>query len=327
MPQADLKELLAGTTIYASDHDTGIIYGEDSAIVRVTGEMAMIQNIDIFTPIVDDPFVQGQIAACNVTNDVFACGATEITHLLAFLAAPVDLPRWALAEMMNGMQAFVKSLGPGAGIAGGHTVINPWVLVGGVATGLARVADIITHDGVRPGDVLVLTKPLGIQPAMGLSRLLKRPEFVDEVRAFMTDDEMHEIVQRAIALMVTSNKPVAEVVRALGKERVHAMTDVTGFGLLGHAENLASASKVDIEITSLPHLRHGMELADLFGYELKGGRSAETAGGMLVAVAPAAVATFRTMLDERGVFNAIVGSAREGPGVAWLASNVEYLAV
>jgi selenide,water dikinase len=322
--------MLAMTGIYQpGGHDHGG-YGDDASISRIDDRRFLVQNIDVFTPIVDDPETQGRIAACNVTNDLFACGVLDLSSYLAFLATPPDVPRWALARILNGMQAFLKDLG--VVITKGQTIQNPWLLVGGSASGIVEKENLISHAGIKPGDVLVLTKPLGVQSVMAMARVIKNPDMVEDVVSVMPKDEIQQTINNAIAIMTASNKPVVEAIRSLcdrtGRAfKVHAMTDVTGFGLVGHAGNLAKASGIDIEITRVPALKHAIALSTLFGYPMKEGKAAETAGGMLVAIAAADEKRFLAGLADRGITGHVVGRAIKGKGTATLSDQTEYVGV
>jgi selenide,water dikinase len=132
--------------------------------------------------------------------------------------------------------------------------------------------------------------------------------------------------------MTASNRPVVEAIRALavkgkGTYKPHAMTDVTGFGLVGHAGNIARASGVDIEITRVPTIKHSIALSTLFGYPMKEGKAAETAGGMLVAIAKTDEKRFLDALHDKGVTGHVVGRAKAGSGAATLSDRAEYVDV
>jgi selenide,water dikinase len=322
--------VLGKTSIYSSSGKNEAGYGDDASVTAINDRQYLVQNIDVFTPIVDDPETQGRIAACNVTNDLFACGVLDVTSFLSFLATPAEVPRWALAGILNGMQGFLKDLG--VAITKGQSIQNPWLLVGGSASGIVGKAHLVSHANVKPGDVLILTKPLGVQPVMAMSRIIKHPDLIGDVISVMPERDLKPTIEKAIALMTASNKPVVEAVRALGargKEafKVHAMTDVTGFGLVGHAGNIARASGVDIEITRVPAMKHAIALSTLFGYPMKEGRAAETAGGMLVAVAKPDEKRFLDALHDKGVTGHVVGRAKAGSGVAILSDRAEYVEV
>lgn len=296
--------------------------------MKMAGTRYMIQNTDIFTPIVDDPYIQGKIAACNITNDVFACGALDIRSMLCFLAAPSTIPGWVLTDILMGMKDFLKDLE--CEITGGHTIINPWILLGGTATGFTDERYLIRNTGMKPGDILILTKALGTQPAMALHRVIKRPEFLENVMELVPRSELQGIVDNAIEAMVTTNKPAVEVIHELidesnGQFKVNAMTDVTGFGLAGHAENLAKASRVDVEISRIPHFKWTMELSEMMGYDLANARSAETAGGLLIALNPKHQERLENALEARGIPHYLVGRAiSSGTGKVHVSSKVIF---
>ncbi len=330
MPEDDLKDVLGKTTIYAPGGKGHPGYGDDASVTLINDRQYLVQNIDVFTPIVDDPETQGRITACNVTNDLFACGVVNVTSFLSFIATPAEVPRWALAGILNGMQAFLKDLG--VAITKGQSIQNPWLLIGGSASGIVEREHLVSHSGVKPGDVLVLTKPLGVQSVMAMSRVIKEPGMAGEVISIMPEGEIKPTIDRVVALMTASNKPVVEAARALaasgkGSFKPHAMTDVTGFGLVGHAGNLARASGVDIEITRIPAIKHAIALSALFGYPMKEGTAAETAGGMLVAVANPDEKRFLDALRDKGVTGHVVGRAKAGPGIAKLSDRAEYVDV
>ncbi len=287
----------------------------------------MIQKTDIFTPIIDDPYIQGKIAACNMTNDVFACGATSVNSVLCFLAAPVEVPHWVLSRIILGFQDFVKEFG--SGITGGHTIINPWVLIGGMATGFVDAEHLVTHAGAKEGDILILTKPLGVQPAMALYRIMKRPEYLSDITETIPESELQTIIDKAVTVMLTSNVHVTRAMRDLqdatsGSFKVHAMTDVTGFGLAGHAENLAVGNDVDIIITKIPHIKWTLELSRFLGYDMENGRSAETAGGVLLCIAEGDRNVAINALEKQGIDHHEVGRVVKGTGKVTMSKDVEF---
>jgi selenide,water dikinase len=246
-------------------------------VVRIVNDdVAIVENVDIFTPIHDDPKIQGEIVACNATNDIFAMGATKLLSLQAFLAYPKDLPEEIVVGILEGMKSFMER--HDAKLAGGQTIKNPVPVFGGIALGTAHPRDIIYSHGAKPGDVVLLTKPLGIQPAMRSYRDLK-DEKRDALLSNFKESDLKRMQDIAVKLMTFSNLEVAQAMRNVG---VNAATDVTGFGLLGHAGNVCSLSGVDVIIDQIPVIRGTLELAEFFGHKLSSGFGAETAGGMLV---------------------------------------------
>jgi selenide,water dikinase len=277
--------------------------------------------VDVFTPIHDDPQTQGRIVACNATNDIFAMGVTKLVSLQAILAYPEELPEVVAKGVLEGMSSFMKELG--ANLSGGQTITNPCPLFGGVALGVAHPNEIVYSKGARPGDSVLLTKPLGIQPAMRSYRDLQ-----DENRKQLLDGFLEEKLLRlqevAVRVMTKSNLEVAQAMQEVG---VSAATDVTGFGLLGHAANVSALSGVDIVIDSLPTISGALGLAEFYNHKLSTGMGAETAGGMLVFVDADRAEAFRTFLKKKGLPCWIVGRTDrpEGTPSARLAGDVEYI--
>ena len=280
-----------------------------------------MENVDIFTPIVDDPFTQGEIVACNATNDIFAMGVTDILSLQAFLAYPKDIPEEIPVGVLRGMNDFMNRLG--ASVTGGQTINNPVPVFGGIAMGTTHPSDVIYSSGAKPGDIVLLTKPLGIQPAMRSYRDLQ-DEKRDALLESFSESELARMQDVAVRLMKHSNH---EVVMAMQYAKVHAATDITGFGLLGHAGNVAALSCVDIVIDRIPVIRGTLELAEFFGHRLAQGLGAETAGGMLVSVAPEKVDKFTQFLDEKNLPCWTLGYVKKpvSDPSAYFAEEIEFI--
>jgi len=280
-----------------------------------------VENVDVFTPIHDDPHIQGQIVACNATNDVYAMGAVNIVSLQAFLGYPSELPESIVAGVLRGMNDFMTAIG--SQVTGGQTIRNPWPVFGGICLGVAHPRDIVYPSGAKVGDVVVLTKPLGIQPAMRSYRELK-DERRDELLDHFKESDLLRAQEIAVRVMTKSNLEVAKAMNTVG---VDAATDVTGFGLLGHANNVASMSGVDIVIGQIPVIRGTLGLAEFFGHKLSKGTSAETAGGMLCFIRPNKAEQFRDLLSQSGLPCWTIGKTtkpRESPG-ARIAGDVEFI--
>jgi selenide,water dikinase len=206
----------------------GLQTADDAAVWRLDAERALVQTVDFFTPIVDDAYTYGAIAAANSLSDVYAMGG-EPFLALAIAAFPDDLPADLLAEIVRGARD--KAAEAGVIIAGGHTVVDSEPKYGLCVTGMVHPDRILTKGTVRPGDLLFLTKPLGTGViATALKRERAAPEHV----------------AGAVASMLALNRAAAGVLRAVPE--VRACTDVTGFGLLGHAYEMALASGVALEI-------------------------------------------------------------------------------
>ena len=238
LPASDDERILVG-------HGTS----DDAAVIRLTDDVALVETVDIFTPIVDDPYDYGRIAAANALSDIYAMGAKPLSAL-SFVAWPIEtLGTDSLGELLRGAAAVCKEAG--IGIAGGHSIVDKEPKFGLFVTGLVHPDRIVRNDGARTGDVLVLTKPIGTGVlTTALKRGLWRPEQL----------------QPAIDCMTTLNRAACEAMVAVG---VSACTDVTGFGLLGHLGNLLRASSVAggkaygarIDLQSVPFLQGAVDFA------------------------------------------------------------------
>jgi len=282
---------------------------ENSSVVKIADRLAVLNTLDFFTPMVDEPEVQGRIAGSNVTSDIYALAVTKIVSVLTIMAFPENMPDELAVGMLKGFGDFCREMG--APVVGGHTIRNPWPIIGGAATGIGDPDKIVYTKGAKAGDRLFLTKPLGIAPAMAAYRLRKEPEG-QELLKDIPKDLIDAAVEEAINSMTSSNKPVAE---AMQQVPVHAATDVTGFALKGHSENMAMLGKVDIIIDQLPVILGTPVLAELFGYPLLQGESKETAGGMLIAVAKEDADNLLSELDKRKVRHFEVGFVTKGNGI------------
>jgi len=198
---------------------------DDAAVYRLSATEAIVETVDFFTPVVDDPYWFGRIAAANAFSDVWAMGGRPL-FALNLVAWPVGtLPMDQLGEVMRG-GADTAALA-GASILGGHSIDDPEPKYGMAVTGIVHPDRILRNVGARPGDRLLLTKPLGAGVATtAIKRGVAPPD----------------LVERVVALMATLNRAAGELFAASGK--VHALTDVTGFGLLGHAWEMANGSGV-----------------------------------------------------------------------------------
>ena len=228
-------------------NDPNLIVGfetaDDAGVYRLRDDLALVQTLDFFTPIVDDPFDYGRISALNSINDVWAMAGTPITAMAitCFPKSGVD-PSILAAIMRGGLETLNKH---GVTLIGGHSVDNAQIMFGYSVTGVIDPAKIATNSGGQAGDVIILTKPIGT----GVISTGIKKERASEA-----------IVAASVETMLTPGNYAAEAMREFG---VKGATDVTGFALLGHAWELACASKVTIEIDSraLPLLEGALELA------------------------------------------------------------------
>jgi selenide,water dikinase len=217
----------------ARQHDPKVLVGfdhaDDAGVYQIAPDQALVQTVDFFTPVVDDPYVFGQIAATNALSDVYAMGGRPLTSL-----AVVCFPEKADLEILERILAggLSKMVEAGCTVIGGHSIRDEETKFGYAVTGMIDPRKILANKGARPGDALVLTKALGTGV---ISTAIKKG--VAE-RAW---------VDAAIQSMTTLNKRAAELISD-GEFGVHAMTDVTGFGLIGHARELAFASDVALRL-------------------------------------------------------------------------------
>ena len=322
LPQYELGKLLDEAGLSA-ELPVEVLAGpwENSSVVQIAEGIAVLNTLDFFTPMVDEPEIQGRIAGSNVTSDIYALAVTKIASVLTIMAFPENMPTELAVGMLKGFGDFCREMD--APVVGGHTIRNPWPIIGGAATGVGDPEKIVYTRGAKVGDRLFLTKPLGIAPAMAAYRLRKEEEgkeLLKEVPA----DLVETAVSEAISGMTESNKPVAE---AMQRVPVHAATDVTGFGLKGHAENMAMLGKVDIVIDQLAVIKGTPTLTELFGYPLLQGEAKETAGGMLIAVAKENVDDLLGELDKRKVRHWEVGHIVKGEGKVHVPKNVKVAEV
>jgi selenide,water dikinase len=293
---------------------------DDAGVYRLRDDLALVQTLDFFTPIVDDPFDYGRIAALNSINDVWAMGGTPITAMAITCFPKKGVPFEILGEIMRGGLAILNE--NGVTLVGGHSVQSEEIMFGYSVTGIIHPDQVATNDGARPGDVLILTKPLGTGI---ISTGIK------------FEKSSAEVAQRSAATMLTPGRQAAEAMREFG---VRGATDITGFGLLGHAWEVAKASGVTFELTAaaVPILPGALELAgrkmltqgDKTNREYVGDRvffdtditkemasvlfDPQTAGGILIAVAQDKAEAMLARLRETYPDVAIIGRVIEqGP--------------
>jgi len=262
----------------------------------------MISTTDFFFPLVDDPYLQGRIGACNVLSDMYAMGVHQIDNVLMILAASkhMDIAERDIVtrKMIEGFNDTCNEAG--VECTGGQTVINPWPMIGGTAMSACAKGEFIEPVSAVAGDVLILTKPLGTQIAVNLNEWRQLPDLSKWTKALevVTLEQAYYAFDLAYESMARLNKPAAILMH---KYSAHACTDVTGFGILGHATNLASNQKarVDFELTALPIIAKMAEVAaHVPPFKLMQGLSPETSGGLLIALAPENVDAYLADIEE-----------------------------
>lgn len=294
---------------------------DDAGVYQLTDDLAIIQTIDFFTPVVDEPYAFGQIAAANALSDVYAMGGKPITamNIVCFPAESLDIS--VLKDILRG--GIDKMREAGVILVGGHSVDDAELKYGLSVTGTVHPKRMVTNSGVKKGDKLILTKPLGT----GIISTALKAGVVDE-----------KTVARLTKCMATLNNKASELMQEVG---VHACTDITGFGLIGHTAQLARNSQVGINISSasIPLLpgtegfaRQGLcpgglhrnrefySNAAIIDSKVPGHIQdilfdAQTSGGLLISLAPRKAELLLDKLRQAGVEDAaIIGEAVSEPG-------------
>ncbi len=301
----------------------GFNTNDDAAVYQVAPGMALVSTVDFFPPVVDDPFQFGAIAAANALSDVYAMGARPL-FALNLVGFPKDQPLEVLSKILAGGQS--KADEAGIPILGGHSIQDPEPKYGLAVTGQVHPKKVLTNAGAKPGDVLMLTKPLGSGIATtAIKRGLASPE----------------LAERVVEIMSALNKRAGEVF-ASGKFKVNALTDVTGYGLLGHLLEMMTGAKAKafLDLERIPIIAEVPELASR-GVVPGGTKSnlahvgkkvrfpkglpediqwvladAQTNGGLLASVPARDAAKAYRALERAGVDVALIGEVGEGrPGI------------
>ncbi len=299
-----------------SDHPdllVGFNKADDAGVFRLTDELALVQTVDFFPPIVDDPFSFGQIAAANALSDVFAMGGRPLTALNIVGFPLADMPPQVFTEILRGGNEKIQEAG--AVVVGGHSIKDKELKYGVAVSGIVHPSHIITNAGAVVGDCLFLTKPLGTGI---ITTAIKRQA---------VDPSLIDLVTRQMAAL---NKTAAELML---QHDVHAATDITGYGLLGHGYEMAEASGVSIRIAAgaVPLLP---EAARLAGEGMNPGGAGDnrdyltghvrvdenvdknieqvlydpqTSGGLLMAIPPERADRFAEALRQHGLISAAIG--------------------
>ena len=301
--------MLGGLTV---PHDDRVLVdfrtSDDAGVYQIEERRALVQTVDFFTPVVDDPVAYGRIAAANALSDVYAMGGRPLTAL-AIAGFPADGDREVLSAIFRGG---LLALGEaGVALLGGHTVQDQEIKFGYAVTGEVEPDRVWSNAGARPGDVLVLTKPLGTGVIATAIKHGRAPR---------------EVADGAIASMSALNRAAADALGALPRDAVHACTDVTGFGLVGHGTEMAKAGgcTLTIDILAVPLLSGALELVekntpgggrtnrDHFGGGVSTGPGLDakrvqlmfdpqTSGGLLAAVGKAHASDALARLSAAGV--------------------------
>ena len=288
-------------------------------------DIVQVKSIDIFTPLVDEPEIMGEISACNVTNDIFAMNVPEVSGMLVFLAINKNTPMNIAEGILRGISRFMEQK-INSKVVGGHTIYSEWPLIGGEASGFVNKNNLIRKHGVKKGDKLLLTKPIGLQPIMAAYRLQK--DFPDMLEEY-SSNELNKSIELAINLMTTSNQAVVKTIYMYNDfSFIHAMTDVTGFGLSGHLKEMLQNSGLSAIIETIPSINLSKNLSEELGYAFDDCLCSETAGGMLLSLDHSKAEEFSNALSNQGISNWIVGTIdNKQPELVRISKKVNYLEI
>jgi selenide,water dikinase len=292
--------------------------GDDAGVYLVNEHIALVETVDIITPLVDDPFLFGAISAANSLSDIYAMAGKPITALAILGYNPCDFDREIIKGILRGCLSKLQEAG--VNLIGGHTVEDPEVKFGLSVTGIVEPEKILRKDGAMPGDLLCLTKPLGTGIA------------VTALKAGRLSQEHYEEVLRWMLLLNEKARDVALMVKA------RSCTDITGFGLIGHCLNMIGGRKVDfyLDFKKIPVMPFIMDLVRS-GFVPKGAyenlnffkksitasldedhllvlSDPQTSGGLLFSMPPEGI----FLLQKAGIFFSIIGEVREGSGKVYI---------
>mmetsp|Transcript_24870 Transcript_24870/g.53889 ORF Transcript_24870/g.53889 Transcript_24870/m.53889 type:complete len:305 (+) Transcript_24870:158-1072(+) len=290
----------------------------------------LVSTTDFFFPLVDDPYLQGRIGCANVLSDMYAMGVQDCDSVLMLIAASTDMTppeRNIVTElMMKGFNDLCTEAG--TKVTGGQTVLNPWPIIGGVAEAVVTETELIIPEHAVAGDVIVLTKPLGTQPAVNVMQWMNKNEPLwAKAKDVITPEEVSAAYLAAMNSMARLNRTGAGLMH---KHGVRAATDVTGFGILGHADNLAKnqRAEVTLRLHTLPVINKMDKVNEIFDFKLLAGRSAETSGGLMVCLPAAAAEAFiADIVAADGCPAWIIGDVVAGPRQGELVESPRILSV
>jgi selenide, water dikinase len=301
----------------------GFSTSDDAAVYRLSKDLAIVETVDFFPPVVDDPVQFGEIAAANSLSDVWAMGGTPL-FALNLVAFPNGLPLEILSKILAGGQRKVEEAG--IAILGGHSIQDPEPKYGLAVTGTVHPKRVLTNSGAKPGDVLILTKPLG----SGIA-----------TTAIKRGSASADLARRVISVMSELNKAAGEVF-ASPRHKVNALTDVTGYGLLGHLWEMmkGAGTRAEVRLPAIPvladvpalaaegvvpagtranlewvqpHVRFPAEFPEPIKWVLA---DAQTNGGLLASVPARGAHKIVKALERAGVEPAVIGEVRRGrPGI------------
>lgn len=291
MLKCKYSTITSSSSIPTNNAETKVLgSGMDCAVIPCSRykDISLVQTVDFFYPLVDDPQIMGRIALANVVSDIYAVGVTEIDDLQMIISSPTDFNEnernVILPMIIQGFNDSAKSVGCSVHIQ--NITVNPWCMIGGVATSVSLNSEIILPYYAKDGDHLILTKPLGTQLATNANIwLIDKCEKYEKLRKHFSDADIKHSFEMALQSMTHLNKDAAKLMHKYG---ANAATDITGFGLAGHAQNLAECQKDCLQfcITKLPILKNVLKFSEILSSDkkLRSGRAVETSGGLLICM-------------------------------------------
>lgn len=340
VPQPVLLKLLEGLQDESNQDQSHFMHmaiprigiGMDASITPLRhGGLSLVQTTDFFYAMVEDPYMQGKIACSNVLSDLYAMGVTECDNVLMLVAVSTKMAEKerdvVVPLMMRGFKDC--ALEAGCSVTGGHTTMNPWFTIGGVATTVCQPNEFIIPDAAVVGDVLVLTKPLGTQVCSNAHQWLDQPERWNRIKLVVSEEDVRKAYQRGMDSMARLNRSAAMLMH---KYNAHGATDITGFGLLGHAQALARNQKNEVSfvIHNMPVIAKMAAVSKACGnmFQLLTGRSEETSGGLLICLPREQAAAYCKDIEKtEGYQSWIIGIVEKGNRTARIIDKPRVIEV
>ena len=338
VPQAELllylQSLAPSSPLLGQDDSIGI--GLDSCVLptRHPG-ISLVETTDFFYPLVNDPYLMGKIACANVLSDLYAMGVKDVDNMLLLLGIAKDMSsdqrKVVVPMILEGFRDLAKEAD--VTVNGGQTVVNPWMIIGGVATSVCTKDEIIMPNNAVAGDKIVLTKPIGIQPAVNVHQWMTlETASWDIAKELISPDAVEKGYDDATTSMTTLNLLAAKLMH---KHNAHAATDVTGFGILGHSRNLAEFQSADVDfiIHTLPVFAGFADFCRQLkaqggrNFKLLEGNSSETSGGLLVCLSNVDAENFVEDMRKEGGTAWIVGDVVDGSNTSKIEENPSVIEV
>ncbi|KAG5669014.1 hypothetical protein PVAND_016917 [Polypedilum vanderplanki] len=308
--------------------------GLDSAIIPLNNNnknLYLVQSVDFFYPLCDDANLMGKIAFANVVSDIYSCGVADIDEVKIILSMPDELneeqQQQVANDLISGFRESAKLIKCRLTLESIN--INPWCMIGGIATSICTKDELVFPTGALPGDAIILTKPLGVQLATNAKIWLdENSESWKKLSQHLTEDDVKESYEKALKSMVTLNHLGAKLMQ---KYKAHCATDVTGFGIIGHAENLIEFQEqnVNFVINKMPLIKHVKKMSEILNRTQKmlNGKMVETSGGLFLCLPSENAQAFcDDFFSSSGDACWIIGRVEKGDKKV-LLENVEFIEI